>query len=130
MTPAARGPGSVTAATTPWTARTMVPAGPPAETAARRASRASHAYRRGRFSQGRRTRSPRRRPGLTCEVAPGRCQIVPGAGGGDLAAGEDDDPVGLGQGRAFRGGADHGCPPLAERCPQLDLGSGVEGAGD
>jgi hypothetical protein len=55
---------------------------------------------------------------------------VPAAGGGDLAADEDHDPVGLGEGGPFRGGADHGCPPLAEGCPQFDFGGGVECAGD
>jgi hypothetical protein len=63
-------------------------------------------------------------------VAPRARQLAPGADGGDLAADEYDDPVGLGESGRLRGGPDDRRAPLTEGCPQLDLGGGVQGTGD
>jgi hypothetical protein len=68
--------------------------------------------------------------GSAGEVAPGSADLGPGPDGRDLAVDEDDDTIGLGEGGPLGGGADDRRTPLAQRRPQLDLGGGVEGAGD
>ena len=62
-------------------------------------------------------------PGTSArQVAPRARELAPGADRGDLAVDQDDDPVGLLEGGALGGGADHGGAALAQGDPQLDLG--------
>src|SRR5699024_2588596 len=68
--------------------------------------------------------------GSPAEVTPAGRALLPRAGGGDPTGVQDDHPVGLLEGGPLRGGADDGSAALAQRVPELDLGRGVERAGD
>src|SRR5699024_8275410 len=74
--------------------------------------------------------APAPEPRSAGQVRPGGLELLPRPGGRDGALLQHHDPVGQGERGLLGGRTDHGGPALPQRCPQFQLGGGVQGAGD